>query len=69
MCACRTAVPVGVVHLICLEGAGYLVSAEISHFLWTRDILNTMLRMKRVTLPCRAVDVESHQELFHELVK
>ncbi|KAF0287051.1 Tudor domain-containing protein 5 [Amphibalanus amphitrite] len=64
-----TAVPVGVVHLICLDGAGYLVSAEISHFLWTRDILHTMLLMKRVTLPSRSVDVESHQELFAELIK
>ncbi|XP_043220344.1 uncharacterized protein LOC122380878 [Amphibalanus amphitrite] len=65
----QIAVPVGVVHLICLDGAGYLVSAEISHFLWTRDILHTMLLMKRVTLPSRSVDVESHQELFAELIK
>ena len=56
-------------HLICLEGTGYMVSAEISHFLWTRDILHTMLLMKRVTLPHRSIDVESHQELFAELVR
>ena len=48
-----------------------LMFTEITHFLCfsTCDILHTMLFMKRVTLPNRSVDVDSHQELFAELVK